>query len=110
MNQLDLKGRVAIVTGAARGIGHATAERILRSGGSVALWDRDKARLADAHDDLSAFGSVAFSAVELTADDAVQSALHETLMRFGKVDILVNNAGVTGGNAATWDLDPRLWR
>ena len=45
MNQLDLRDRVAIVTGGARGIGYAVAERILRSGGRVSLWDRDRARL-----------------------------------------------------------------
>ena len=41
MNQLDLKGRVAIITGGARGIGYAAAERMLKSGASVALWDVD---------------------------------------------------------------------
>ena len=48
MNQIDLKGRVAVVTGGAQGIGYATAERMLRSGASVVLWDIDAARLDEA--------------------------------------------------------------
>ena len=53
MNQLDLKGRVAIVTGGAQGIGYAAAERMLQSGASVVLWDIDAARLALAEDALA---------------------------------------------------------
>ena len=110
MNQLDLRDRVAIVTGGARGIGYAVAERVLRSGGAVSVWDADAARLEQASTALSALGEVAHSIVELTDDDAVQSAMQGALDRFGKVDILVNNAGFTGGNAPTWELDPQVWR
>jgi 2-dehydro-3-deoxy-L-rhamnonate dehydrogenase (NAD+) len=110
MNQLDLRDRVAIVTGGARGIGYAVAERILRSGGRVSLWDRDRARLDESAGQLSAHGDVATAAVELTSDSDVQSALRETLGRLGRVDILVNNAGITGGNAPTWELEPAVWR
>ncbi len=110
MNQIDLRDRVAIVTGGARGIGYAVAERILRSGGRVSLWDRDRARLDESAAQLSAHGDVATAAVELTSDSDVQSALRETLGRLGKVDILINNAGITGGNAPTWELEPAVWR
>jgi NAD(P)-dependent dehydrogenase (short-subunit alcohol dehydrogenase family) len=110
VNQLDLSDRVAIVTGGARGIGYAVAERILSSGGRVSLWDRDRARLDEAAGQLSVHGNVDATAVELTNDAEIQSALHATLDRFGKVDILVNNAGITGGNAPTWELDPGVWR
>jgi len=110
MNQLDLNGRVAIVTGGARGIGYAVAERMLRSGASVSLWDIDAGRLEQARAALSALGEVGVAALELTKDKEVQSAVQLTLERFGKVDILVNNAGITGGNAPTWELDPDVWR
>jgi 2-dehydro-3-deoxy-L-rhamnonate dehydrogenase (NAD+) len=110
VNQLDLADRVAIVTGGARGIGFAVAERILRSGGRVSLWDRDRPRLDEAVDQLSVHGNVNANAVELTSDAEIQSALGATLDRFGKVDILVNNAGITGGNAPTWELEPAVWR
>jgi NAD(P)-dependent dehydrogenase (short-subunit alcohol dehydrogenase family) len=110
MNQLDLNGRVAIVTGGARGIGYAVAERMLRSGASVSLWDIDAGRLEQARAALSALGEVGVAALELTKDKEVQSAVQLTLERFGKIDILVNNAGITGGNAPTWELDPDVWR
>ena len=110
MNKLDLKGRVAIVTGGARGIGYAVAERILRSGGAVSLWDIDTRKIEDARTVLSAQGEVAPSTVELTNEDAIQAATRDALARFGKIDILVNNAGISGGNAPTWELDPSVWR
>ena len=105
MNQLDLNKRVAVVTGGARGIGYAVAERVLRSGGAVALWDIDAAKLEEARGNLSKLGDVAINTVELTNDEAVQAAAQAVAARFGKIDILVNNAGITGGNAPTWELD-----
>ena len=110
MNQLDLKGRVAVVTGAARGIGYAVAERLLRSGATVSLWDMDAAKLNDACTQLAAFGTVGACCLDLTEDAAVQRAAEETVARFGKIDVLINNAGITGGNAPTWELDPKAWR
>ena len=110
MNQLDLKGRVAVVTGGARGIGYAVAERVLRSGGMVSLWDIDAAKLKDARAQLSGLGAVATCSLDLTEDAAVQEATKGTIARFGKIDILINNAGITGGNAPTWELDPKAWR
>ena len=123
MNQLDLKGRVAVVTGGARGIGYAVAERVLRSGGSVALWDRDAERLESAvasltsavtSSDVVAVGflgaAIGGFAVELTSEEGIDAAVRETLSRFQKIDILVNNAGITGGNAPMWELAPSVWR
>jgi 3-oxoacyl-[acyl-carrier protein] reductase len=110
MNQLDLDGRVAIVTGAARGIGFAIAQRILASGGTVAIWDRDDERMRQAAQELSAGARVSTHAVNLAQLDGVEAALRETLERHGKVDILVNNAGITGGNGLAWELEPSVWR
>lgn len=110
MNQLDLCGRTAVVTGGARGIGYAVAERVLRSGGAVALWDRDAQRLEQASTTLARIGEVVAIELELAVDADVQRAVHSTLTRFGKIDVLVNNAGVTGGNGLTWELDPGVWR
>ena len=110
MNQIDLKGRVAVVTGGAQGIGYATAERMLKSGATLALWDIDEAKLAEAKASLSALGPVSTVVVELTDEASVAAACVATLQQHARIDILVNNAGITGGNGVTWELDPAMWR
>ena len=110
MNQLDLNGRVAVITGGAQGIGYATAERMLLSGASVVLWDIDAKAAATAKESLSALGTVDAVTGELTDADAVLAATGEVVRRHGRIDILVNNAGITGGNATTWELQPEVWR
>ena len=110
MNTLDLKHRVAIITGGARGIGYAAAERMLQSGASVVLWDVDREAATQAVASLSVFGPVSADHVELTDEDSVAAATHAVITRHGKIDILVNNAGITGGNAKTWELEPEIWR
>ncbi|HET6598600.1 MAG TPA: SDR family NAD(P)-dependent oxidoreductase [Burkholderiaceae bacterium] len=110
MNQIDLKERVAIITGGAQGIGYAVAERMLRSGARVVLWDIDAARLNDAERSLAELGSVSTSIVELSVEADIAAAVKDAMAAHGRIDILVNNAGITGGNAATWELDPAVWR
>ncbi len=111
MNQIDLQGRVAVITGGAQGIGLATAERFLRSGATVMLWDIDAGKLAEAQLALQGGGRVLTCSVELTDDAAVAAATADALARAGgRIDILVNNAGITGGNGTTWELDPQVWR
>lgn len=110
MNQLDLKGRVAVVTGGAQGIGYAVAERLLQSGASVSLWDINEAQLGKARDALGAHGKVAIQVVELTDEGAIDAATNATLSKFGRIDALVNSAGITGGNGSTWELAPDVWR
>ena len=110
MNQIDLQNRAAIVTGGARGIGRAIAERMLASGAKVSLWDVDADALAQAERELASTGVVHTQTVNLTDFDVVKAAADSTATAFGKLDILVNNAGITGGNAKTWELDPADWR
>jgi 3-oxoacyl-[acyl-carrier protein] reductase len=110
VNRIDLSGRVAVVTGGARGIGYATAERLLASGAKVAIWDMNIERAKASAERLSGLGTVSAHAVELTDEAAVQAVTAETLAAYGKIDIVVNNAGITGGNGTTWELDPKVWR
>jgi len=108
MNQLDLKGRVAIVTGGARGIGYATAKRMLASGAAVSLWDIDGNALETASGTLSDRGKVTTEQVELTDEASVDRAARSVVEKHGKIDILVNNAGITGGNGKLWELPPEV--
>jgi len=110
MNTIDLSGRVAVITGGARGIGFATVERFLRSGAKVAIWDIDGARAQQSANELALLGSVSAHVVDLTDESAIQKALSETLVAHSRLDIVVNNAGITGGNGSTWELDPKVWR
>jgi 3-oxoacyl-[acyl-carrier protein] reductase len=110
MNQLDLQGRAAVITGGARGIGFAVAERVLRSGGSVALWDVDAGPLEEARGRLGVLGRVAMYVVDVTREADVAAATAASVADLGKIDILINNAGITGGNAVAWELSPDIWR
>jgi 2-dehydro-3-deoxy-L-rhamnonate dehydrogenase (NAD+) len=110
MNQLDLKGRVAVITGGAQGIGYAVAERMLKSGAAVALWDVNAERTAQACDSLSALGKVSSEVVNIADQASVEAATKGTLAKHGRLDILVNSAGITGGNGPTWELSPEVWR
>lgn len=112
MNQINLDGRIALVTGGAQGIGYAICERLLQSGASVVIWDIDAPQMTQAVDALNAkaAGRASGQVVELTDDAAVGAATQALLKKFGHLDIVVNNAGITGGNATTWDLDPQVWR
>jgi 3-oxoacyl-[acyl-carrier protein] reductase len=110
MNQLDMKGRVAVVTGGAQGIGYAVAERMLRSGAAVALWDINAEQLLRAREALGRLGTVRTEVVELTDEASVERATRSTLDGLGRLDALVNSAGITGGNGPTWELAPDVWR
>ncbi len=110
MNQIDLEGRVAVITGGAQGIGFAVAERMLKSGATVVLWDIDAAQLHQAENTLAALGRVTTSIVELTMLADIEAATADAIKLHGRIDILVNNAGITGGNAPTWELAPEVWQ
>jgi len=108
MNQIDLEGKKAVVTGGAQGIGRAIAARFLASGAEVTIWDADRALSEQTVEALGAGAS--HITVDLTDWDAVRSAAARSRAEMGRIDILVNNAGITGGNAPVADLDPSVWR
>ncbi|HET7409462.1 MAG TPA: SDR family NAD(P)-dependent oxidoreductase [Paracoccaceae bacterium] len=110
MNSYDLKGRRAIVTGGAQGIGRAIVERFLDSGARVTIWDRDRALGQRCCDELAGRGELSLVDVELADWDRVRSAAARTMAEMGGVDILINNAGIAGANATVIDMDPEEWR
>jgi len=110
MNEVDLKGRTAVITGGAQGIGFAIAERLLGSGAAVALWDRDADVLREAASRLSGAGRVTTAAVDVTNPQDVQRAAEATAKDLGKIDILVANAGIAGPNHKLWEYPVDAWK
>jgi NAD(P)-dependent dehydrogenase (short-subunit alcohol dehydrogenase family) len=110
MSERFRQDAAAAVTGGARGIGFAVAERLAKAGVRVALWDLDRARAESSAKALGAAGKVIAVAVDITDEAAVARALGETTERLGKLDIFVNNAGIAGASKTLWDYTPEEWR
>ena len=107
---LELPGRVALVTGAARGIGFAIAERLSQAGASVVVADVAEEGAAAAVERLREGGGEAAAAVaDVTSPEEVGAMIERALEAFGKLDILVNNAGITGRDAPLWETADEDW-
>lgn len=108
MNQLDMKGRAAIVTGGAAGIGFAIAQRLAASGARVSLWDRDGEALARA---AAALGSGAHvQTVDVTREEQVAAATTASIAALQRIDALVCSAGITGPNTTVEQYPVAAWR
>jgi 3-oxoacyl-[acyl-carrier protein] reductase len=111
MNEIDLEGRCAVVTGAAEGFGRAIAERFLASGAKVSLWDVDPERLATTAAELKGSGGAVHRlTVDVSSHEDVAAATAATLAEFESIDILVANAGIAGPNLPTWEYPVEDWR
>ncbi len=109
MNDIDLKGRHAVVTGGAQGIGFAIASRLLASGATVCLWDRDAETLNAAASQLHQTGAVTTAAVDVSNPESVAAAADAVAER-GSIDILVANAGIAGPNHKVWEYPIDAWK
>jgi len=110
MNQLDFKGRHAVVTGGATGLGFGIAQRLVASGGSVTLWDRDEEAAQKAAQSLGGSGKAFALKVDVSQQPSVAKAVAATLAHAPRIDALVNSAGITGPNTKLWDYPVDDWR
>ena len=105
-----LEGRIALVTGASRGIGRAVAINLAAEGAHVVLVARTQGGLEDVDDEIQAIGGTAtLTPLDLTEFDAIDklgAALYE---RYQKLDIVVGNAGLLGGMSPITHIDPKIW-
>ena len=108
-NTIDLRGRNAVVTGGAQGIGRAIVERLLDSGAAVAIWDRDGTLAREAAEALKRNRRVEAVAVDVTNLAEIEAARDTTVKALGRIDILVNNAGIAGPNLTTWEYPTEDW-
>ena len=106
MNKIDLKEKVAIVTGGVQGFGLAVVERFLNSGANVVIWENDKKLL----DEFKTINDIHKIQTDVSKSDSVEAAVSETVKKFGTIDILVNNAGIAGPNHKTWEYPNNDWQ
>ena len=105
MNSYDFDDQVAVITGGAQGIGYAVAERMIKNGAKVVIWDFDT--------DLAQATASELGATALHCDvsnwDSVQAAAQQSEHQLGRIDVLVNSAGVAGANAVVEDYPIEEW-
>ncbi len=109
MNSYDFRGRVAVVTGGANGIGAAVAERLVQSGAMVAIWDMD---IAKPEARIAALPAQSCALVQVDVSDlaSVESAFAATERKFPRVDVLVNSAGIAGPTSTLANYPVEMWR
>jgi len=106
MNKIDLKNKVAVVTGGAQGFGLAIVEKFLASEAKVIIWDKDKEMM----NSLNLGGNVHTVEVDVTNFDSVNKATEQSLQISDSIDILVNNAGIAGPSFKTWEYPIEEWQ
>ena len=109
MNNIDLKNRTAIVTGAAQGFGLAISERFINSGAKVIMWDIDgetlKKSIKKINNPKLSFDSV----LDVTKFEKVSKEIEKNIKEHKKIDIFINNAGISGPNTKVWNYPIDEW-
>ncbi len=106
MNKIDLSDKVAVVTGGAQGFGHAIANRFIKSGAKVIIWDNDEEIL----DKISFDQEVYKIVTDVTNYESVEKSTKQSIAALNKIDILVNNAGIAGPSHKTWEYPLNDWQ
>ena len=107
MNQFDLKGKTAIITGGAQGFGLDIAKRFLKSGAKVIIWDIDEKELKNAVNVVND-SNLSYSVVDVSNFKNVKDTV-DKVVKSSNIDILINNAGITGSTSSLWDYDVDEW-
>ena len=107
MNNYNLKGRVAIVTGGAQGFGYAITKRFLESGAEVIIWDIDQKAIDEALKELSS-EKCSHQIVDVTNFDDITKNI-EKITKEKNIDIFINNAGMAGKNTQVWNYPNDEW-
>ena len=111
LSHFSLEGRLAVITGGARGIGLACADRLARAGADLVIVDLDQVACAAAKDELASTGRrVMFEHVDVRDADRVDGMVDRVMNEFGRLDALVCSAGIVGRNAFAWETSPEEWR
>ena len=105
MNKINLKNKVAVVTGGAQGFGLAITKRFLSSGAHVVIWDKDEKVLQSVEEE-----NITKVITDVTNFQKIQESTKETLLQHGRIDILVNNAGIAGPSYTTWEYPIEEWQ
>jgi len=111
MNKFLLEGKIALVTGAAGGMGSACALTFAREGAALVLLDLNEAGLEKVAGQIRKLGRDALSIVtDVTDPSAVQGTVEDAIQKFGRIDILANIAGHQGPGSPVWEVDPEAWK
>ena len=106
-----LQDRIALITGASRGIGAATARAYAREGAHVILIARNTGGLEEVDDEIQALGgSATLVPMDLAAEGGIEDLSRQIYERWGKLDILVGNAGILGELTPVGHIDPKIWQ
>ncbi|KAI2777944.1 NAD(P)-binding protein [Daldinia loculata] len=104
-----LKGKVAIITGAAQGMGKATTEVFLKAGAKVVMCDIKEKEGQEVAAEFSQFGDVLFVKADISKSEEVRNLVEKTVTKFGRLDAAINNAALTPDTTPLIDFDEDYW-
>ena len=111
MNQIDLKNKNAVITGAAQGFGLAISKRFASSGANLFLIDKDETELNIAKETNEIKNSVSQTyAGDITNFEEIESTINSIIQNYSNIDIFVNNAGIAGPSFKTWEYPQKDWK